>query len=260
MKVSLIVNVDTRPRKNEQTGLFGGCIHPDFLDAGVFNKAMFLKDFDTEVVVYVDRHEPIPEKTLEYLQSIADIVCVRKHTGEPGFNDWNYQRALRLATGDIICHMDGDMAAFASSKESIQELIDLLEQYSFVSYPSPNSPKAAHDSTFDYQWASTRFFLCKRESLDLSELDKMQRNYEYCYERYPASRKEHWTEHLLGLMAKYNGKGVYYPPIDYNKLLIWCWDNYDDYILNRLNSFSYEEVKNFVLSNGGIHYPNNIRI
>jgi len=260
MKISLVINVDSRPPKDEQTGLFGGCIHPDFLDAGVFNKIQFFKGFEIETIVYVDKHLPIPERTLQYLYEMADIVCIRKHTSEPGFNDWNYQRALRLCTGDIICHMDGDMAAFASNPQSVQEMIDLLEHYSFVSYPSPNSPYAAHDSTFDYAWASTRFFLCKRESLDLTEIDKMQRNYEYCYETYPASRKEHWTEHLLGLHAKYKGKGVYYPPIDYDKLMIWCWDNYDSYVLNRLNSQSYEEVKQFVFSKGGIFYPNNLRL
>lgn len=259
-KISLVINLDSRKPKAEQTGLFGGCIHPDFLDAGVFNKIKFFNGFDIETIVYIDKHEPIPEKTLNYLYELCDIVCIRKHTSEPGFNDWNYQRALRLATGDIICHMDGDMAAFSSGKESVQELIDLLEQHSFVSYPSPNSPYPAYDSTFDYFWASTRFFLCKRESLDLTELDKMQRQYEYCYETYPASRKEHWTEHLLGLHAKYKGKGVYYPKIEYDKLLIWCWDNYDDYILNRLNSQTYDEVKQFVFSKGGIFYPDNLRL
>lgn len=260
MKISLVINLDSRKPKGEQTGLFGGCIHPDFLDAGVFNKIQFFKGFDIETIAYIDKHEPIPEKTLNYLYELCDIVCISKHKDGPGFNDWNYQRALRLCTGDIVCHMDGDIAAFASNKESVQEMIDLLEQYSFVSYPSVNSPYPAYDNSFDYFWASTRFFICKRESLDFTELDKMQRDYEYCYSTYPASRKEHWTEHLLGLWAKYKGKGVYYPPIDYEKLMVWCWDNYDDYILNKLNSMPYEEVKQFAWYNNGIFYPNNLRL
>lgn len=259
-KISLVINVDSRKPKSEQTGLFGGCIHADFLSAGIFNKIQLFKDFDIETIVYIDKHEPIPENILTYLYNLCDIVCVRKHTDEPGFNDWNYQRALRLCTGDIICHMDGDIAAFTNGKEGVQELIDLLDKYSFVSYPSPNSPYPAYDNTFDYFWASTRFFLCKRESLDITELDKMQRNYEYCYETYPASRKEHWTEHLLGLWAKYKGKGVYYPAIDYKKIMIWCWDNYEDGLLNKLNETPYEEVANWAWSVGGIFYPNNIRI
>lgn len=259
--ISVVINVDTRKPKTEQTGLFGGCIHKDFLDAGVFNKIKFFDGFDIETIVYVDEHEPLEEKTYQYLKSLCDIVCVRKHTSEPGFNDWNYQRALRLATGDIICHFDGDVVGFTNGKEAIQKLINLTNQFPFVSYPSPNSPLPAHDTTFDYTWASTRFFMCKREALDLTELDRMQRDYEYCYNQYPASRKEHWTEHLLGLMAKYKwNSGVYYPPIRYDELMIWCWDNYDDYILNRLNSQTYDEVKQFVLSRGGIFYPNNLRI
>ena len=260
MKVSLVINLDSRKPKDEQTGLFGGCIHPDFLDAGVFNKIQFWKGFDVEVIVYIDKHEPIPEKTINYLYSLCDIVCIRKHTDEPGFNDWNYQRALRLCTGDIICHMDGDIAAFSNGQQYVQEMIDLLEQYSFVSYPSPNSPYPAYDNSFDYFWSSTRFFICKRESLDLTELDKMQRDYEYCYATYPASRREHWMEHLLGLWAKYKGKGVHYPPIEYEKTLIWCWDNYEEYTMNRLNSQSYEDVKQFVYSKNGIFYPNNLRL
>lgn len=258
--ISVVINVDTRPEKGEQTGLFGGCINSDFLDEGIYNKVKFFEGFDKEIIVYIDQHEPLPQKTFEYLNKIADIICVRKHTQEPGFNDWNYQRALRLATGDIICHFDGDMAAFTSGKEAIEEMIDLLKLYSFISYPSPHSPYAAHDKSFDYMWASTRFFMCKRTTINLTELDKMQRDYEYCYTKYPASRKEHWSEHLLGLIAKYNGMGVYYPQINYNKLAIWCWGNYDKYILGRLNSLPYEEVKAFVLSKGGIHYPNNLRV
>ena len=83
-------------------------------------------------------------------------------------------------------------------------------------------------------------------------------DYDYAFETYPASRKCGWTEHYLGLISKYKGKGVYYPPIQYHKMMIFSWGSYEKYILKRLNYQSYQEVKDWVLSKGGILYPNDV--
>lgn len=255
--ISIVINCDTRGEKTNQTGLFSGTVNLDFLTDGVFNKIKFFDGFDIETIVFIDEHNPVDEKTLYYLRSICDTVVIRKHTHEPSFNDWNYQSGLQLARGEIIVHFDQDEVAFASSKESVQELIDLLRTYKIISYPSMSSPNAVHDNSFNYKWASTRFFMCRRETLDFTELRKCQESLEYYVEKYKPSRICHWTEHLIGNMV---GSDVFYPPVDYNKICIWTWENYETYTLRRLNEMPYDEIRQWVLSRGGIHYPNNISV
>lgn len=256
MRISLVINVDTRAERNNENGMFNGVVDRDFLDAGVFNKQKFLSGFDFETIVYIDRHEDVPQQTLDYLYRSCDIVCVSKNHPEYNkFNDINYTNALSLASGDVIIHFDGDMAAFTANKEAVEEMISLLDKYDFISYPSHWTPNAVHDMNYDYQWCSTRFFMCKRENLDITEIRKCLADSDYLYGTYPASVRNPWTEHCIGLISKYAGKGVYYPPIDLNKIAIFCWGSYSKYITMRLNEQSYDEVKNFINSKGGIQYP-----
>jgi len=51
MLISVVINCDTRPEKNEQTGLFGGVCNEDFLTDGVFNKIKFFDGFNIEIPV-----------------------------------------------------------------------------------------------------------------------------------------------------------------------------------------------------------------
>jgi len=261
MLISVVINCDTRGQKNEQTGLFGGVVNSEFLTQGVFNKLKFFAGFEIELIVFVDEHNAVPDETIAYLRTLASTVVIRRHTSEEKFNDYNYLAALSLCRGEIIVHFDQDIAAFTSSPDQVQEMIDLLEHYDFVSYPCQFSPNPDVNDNYDYWWCSTRYFMCKRESLDLTEIRKCLQDMDYLYEKYPASVKNPWFEHCLGLHAKYNGKkkGVYYPPPS-DKLLIWCWDNYESYILTRLNSQPYNEVLDFVIQNNGIFYPNNLRV
>jgi len=258
LKVSICINLDTRNQRDEfgGTNLQGVC-NEDFLTDGVFNKIKFFEGYETEVVVSVDEHNPIPEKSLAYLRSVCDLLLIREHTEEHLFNDWNYLRALQLCTGDIICHIDQDCNTFASSKESVQELINCLDTYSYISYPSNCSPNAVHDDSFNYRWVSTRWFMCKRETLNFPEIIKCLNDYEYFAETYKPSRILHWMEHILGLIC---GSNVFYPPIEMDKVMIFCWENYEKYILQRLNNQTYIEVKDWVNSKGGIFYPNQVRI
>lgn len=266
MLISCIINVDTRPERGEQVGMFGGVVSRDFLTDGVYNKIKFFDGFEKEVIVFVDEHQPIDEKTLDYLRSITDTLIIRKHNKKfegsdnfEAFNDFNYINALSMARGEYIFHFDGDIAAFTPSQEPIKELMMLLEQYDYISYPSHWSPCPVYDESFDHWWVSTRFFCCKRKTIDISELIKCQLDYDYTFSRYPAKRQCHWVEHILGLHAKYNGKGVLYPKIEYDKWILFCWETYEPYILRRLNSQTYDEVKDWV-TRRGIDYPNNIRI
>lgn len=255
--ISIVINADTRPERNTQEGLFAGTVNEDFITDGVFNKIKFFEGFDKEVILFVDKHQEIPAATLEYIHSICDTVVIRRHTHEEKFNDANYVSALSLCRGDIIAHFDQDVSAFTSSPASVQELINLLRQYDYVSYPSNWSPDPVHDPNYDYFWCSTRFFLCKRETLDFTEIKRCLADMDYLYGKYPASVHNPWTEHILGLHAKYNGKkkGVYYPRIEGDKLLIWTWGTYEKWTLRRLNELPYQEIIDFVNSKGGICYP-----
>jgi hypothetical protein len=258
--ISVIINADTRPQRDEQTGLFSGVCNEDFLIDGIFNKIQFFKGFDIETIVFIDEHLPVPDKTLEYLRSMCDCVVIRKHTKEEKFNDWNYWSALMLARGTYIAHFDQDSAAFTSSPEAVQDFINGLEVYDFISYPSHWSPAPVHDPNYDYYWCSTRFFMCKRETLDFTEIKKCLQDSDYLYGKYPASVRTPWAEHILGLISKYTGKGVYYPPIQLDRIAIFSWANYEQWVLRRLNEYSYGQIVEFINSKGGIQYPNDIRL
>jgi hypothetical protein len=257
--LSIIINADTRPEKSQQDGLFNGCRNEDFLTDGVFNKVKFFYGFDKEVIVFVDEHIPVPEKTLEYLRAICDTVVIRRHTDEPKFNDFNYTSALQLARGEIVVHFDQDTAAFTSSPQHIHDMITMLEKYDYISYPSIFSPNPDNNPNYDYYWCSTRFFMCKRETLDFTEINKCLRDSDYLYGKYPASVKNPWTEHAIALISKYTGKGVYYPPINISNYTIFSWANYEKYTLRRLNEMPYEEVRKFVDAHP-IGYPCDITL
>lgn len=259
MKISAVINVDTRPQRNSIEGLFSGVCNTDFILDGVINKFKFLEGFDKEIIVHIDEHLPVDSDTLSELRKVADTVLIRKHTHEEKFNDWSYVRALQLASGDFVMHFDQDCAAFTSGTEPIKNLIGLLEQYDYVSYPSHWTPNAVVDHNYDYKWCSTRFFLCKRETLNFPEIIKCLKDYDYLYSTYPASVKNPWTEHILGLLAKYNGKGVYYPPFDLHNYVVFSWGSYRSGILKELNEKSYDEIRDWLRVHP-IVYPNDIHV
>lgn len=257
MKISIVINCDTRPQNDKFLGEnLGGCVNEDFILDGLINKVNFFSDFDREIIVCVDEHSILSITLLDALRHIADVLLIRKHTNEPNFNDWNYWRALAMASGDIVCHMDQDTAAFTINKEYVQELISHLDNHKFISYPSFWSPNPIHDDSFGGKyWASTRFFLCKRETLKLDELAKCIEEPEWMYEKYGDSpRRCNWTEHYL---SKINDNSVFYPPIELEKGAIFSWGSYKQGTLEMLNSMPYNEVKEWIYKHP-IHYPNDI--
>ena len=227
----------------------------DFLTDGIINKTKFFDGFEKEVILFVDEHCKLEQKYIDEIRSIVDCLVIRKHTSEPNFNDWNYQTALALGRGDIIVHFDQDTAVFSPSQDSVNELLGMLKNHKVVSYPSHWTPNAVHDDSFNYKWASTRFFMCRRDTLDLTELRRMQLDYEYYIDKYKPSRVCHWSEHLIGCLA---GSDVYYPPIELNKYAIFTWGRYEKGLLKKLNETPYNEVVDFINSKGGIQYPNDI--
>jgi len=134
-------------------------------------------------------------------------------------------------------------------------LVDLLETYKFVSYPSIWSPVAVDDPTFNGRmWASTRFFMCKRETIRFDILRNCIEEPEWAYKTFgDVARRCNWLEHFLTLT---NNNSVYYPPIQTDKLTIFTWENYETYTLRRLNGYTYDEIYNWHSSHP-IFYPAN---
>lgn len=258
--ISLVINCDSRPERNQQDGLFSGVVSNDFLISGVKNKIAFFNGFDIETILFIDEHATISHGTIEQLRELVTTLVIRKHTHEEKFNDYNYLSALSLCRGEIICHIDQDCALFTPNMQPIDEMIELLEQYDYVGYPSLFSPNPDHNPNYDYYWCSTRFFMCKKETLDFTEIKKCLQDMDYLFTKYPASVHNPWLEHILALISKYTGKGVYYPPIDYEKVIIFVWENYQKGLLSEMNNQPFDMIKQFVFNCGGIHYPNNLTV
>jgi len=256
--ISVVINCDTRPENLNEGGLSKGVVSRDFLIEGVFNKQKFFEGFDIETILFVDKHEEISPEELSVMYRICDTVVIRKHTNEHAFNDYNYLSALQLARGKYICHFDQDVAAFTSSPEPINQMIRWLEDYKFVSYPSYWSPKAVDDPSFGNRtWASTRFFICKRESLKFDVLKACIDEPEWAYQTFGDSpRRCNWTEHFLTLS---NNDSCYYPPMSIGTHAIFTWGSYHQWLLRRLNGYSYEEVKDW-LNSHPIVYPVDVHV
>lgn len=262
--ISVVVNVDSRKENEHNKEMFNGVVSRDFLVDGLINKRKMFDGFDIELIVFLDEHEKVDESAISEMREVADTLIIRKHNKSfedietfAAFNDFNYLQALFCARGKYIFHFDGDTVGFAKSKESIQAYIDYLEKYDFVSYPSYWSPNPVDDPSFNnIFWVSTRFFCCKRSTLDFTELIRCQLDYDYWKEKYPRARLCHWLEHLLHDCTE---NRVFYPPLDFDNIIIYTWENYHKFILKRLNHQSFEEVNNWVCSQS-FHYPNNITI
>lgn len=254
--ISIVINCDTREESLNEGGLSKGVVSMDFLTDGVFNKIKMFEGFEKEIILFVDVHLPIKADVFSRMSSLCDCLVLRTHTSEHSFNDYNYLSALQLARGEYIVHFDQDTAAFTSSPEPINQMIKWLQDYKFVSYPSWWSPRAVHDESFGNRtWASTRFFMCKRETLKFDVLRKCIEEPEWAYETYGDSpRKTNWLEHFLTLT---NNDSCYYPKIDTGNYAIFSWGSYQNGLLQQLNSLPYGEIKNW-LNSHPIQYPNDI--
>ncbi len=264
LDISIVVNVDSRAENDTNKEMFNGVVSRDFLVDNLINKRNLFKGFKFELICFLDLHEEVDEKTISHMREICDTLIIRKHDKRfedidvfSGFNDLNYMQGLFHARGKYIFHFDGDVSAFTESQEPIKEYIELLEKYDFVSYPSYWSPNPVDDPSFqNVFWVSTRFFCCKRSTLDFTELMKCQLDYDYWKEKYPRARTCHWLEHLLHDCTE---NRVFYPPLNFERFMLFTWDNYHQYTLQRLNNQTFEEVNAWVCSKS-FGYPNNLTI
>jgi len=275
--ISLLINLDTRPGfMEEQTtindGMMDGARSLDFLTEGVRNKIKFLEGHEIEVIVYIDVHENIPENVMNQLlemhrnQEIHNLV-LRRHTekyyGEffPYWNDINYIQTFVLARGKYIMHFDGDVAVFGNDSNIVEEWKKSLDddKYRYISYPCHFSPNPDGDPGWNYNWASTRFFFCKRNIFDYEKVFKCLQDADNFYSQldFTPYRKCPWTEHILGAFEPRDK--VYYPPYQHDKLMMWTWSNYHSGTYQKLASVNYDQVQKFVALSGGISYPMDLR-
>jgi len=264
---SICVNVDSRPENSQNREMFNGCVDRDFLVEGLVNKRRLFDGLDFELVCFLDEHETVDEKTLAAMRKLCDTLIIRKHnkgfedqSNFAAFNDLNYLTALFAGRGKYLFHFDGDVAAFAPDNSAVKEIVGMLDTYDYISYPSMWSPNPVDDPSFGGKyWCSTRFFACKRSTLNFHEILKCQLDYNYWKDTYPVPRLCHWTEHLISSISWHKGKGVYYPPIDFNKFILFTWGSYEKYTLMRLNNQTFEETKNWVMTKN-YHYPCDLTI
>ncbi len=249
--ISIIFNADTRPVCSEFQGLHKGVRSRDFIGrAALENKRKFFEGFESELIAFIDEHEPLTHEQYDVLHECCDCVVVRKHSRYyrghnpfAKFNDVNYLQALSMARGEYICHFDQDMYAFRSSKAPIEWMIDEVNsgRHRIVSHPSRNAPAPCHAPEYEGKfWASTRFFFCKREEFDFTVLERAIRDPEWFYGAYDRPpRINPWTEQFLGVMAGYS---VIYPPPDIRSWAVFPWMHYKDGAIEKLNGMLPEEV------------------
>lgn len=250
--ISIVINCDTRDgfdsKESSVEDMFKGTRSLDFLTDGVINKINFFKDHIKEVILFIDEHNPVPHRIIDQIRPFVDKLVISKHSkhyrgNEPfsGFNDINYLHALSLCRGDYVAHFDQDVAAFSSGPDVIDDLLAMLQTRNFVSLPSACSPDPVYDPSFGGKWwASTRFFMCNREKIDLTALEHAIRDYQWAYKTYGTPLRQHpWTEHFLTLIAGYS---VHYPPIEIDRWAVFPWNRYKVGTLAKLNAMQYGEV------------------
>src|SRR4030042_3853389 len=195
--ISVTINLDTRPgfmeevsRENE---IGKGARSLDFLTEGIINKRRFFENagYNVEITAFIDLHQPIPDNIYPKLlpsNGLVNNLVINHHVEyfmnnvefSPKWNDINFLHSMIMGRGKYLVHFDGDMSGFCNDKSIIQGWIDLLKQgkYDYISYPTRYSPNPDKNTTWDYWWASTRFFICKRETIDYSEIVKCLNNSE----------------------------------------------------------------------------------
>ena len=252
MKISVCINCDTRNGFNNdsisvgefENGQPNGTRSADFLTDGVINKMNFFRGYNTQCILYIDQHLPIPDKlfmeVIELVKSYGNnskVICKPHDRTQHKWNDKIYLEALKLADGDYIVHFDNDNNAFrANESDIVDAYMDLLENFKFICQPSHPLQQEK------WYWASTQFFICKRETLDFEEIEKL------LYINPIKGMNNPCLEHTLGLLA---GEGnVLYPTRDNDEYMIFCWWKYESGLLKKLNEMPYNEIRDFILNCG----------
>ena len=258
--ISVVINSDTRQGyKDEDTkvGKFNhnplnGTRSVDFLVEGLKNKMNYFRGYPCQCIMYIDRHEEIDS---EVWQEILDTVMsygnnsklvFKEHQRSRGrWYDYITLEALKLATGDYVVHMDNDSNAFRSDESDIiEKYIKWLDEgYKYVCSPVPEGHRG-------FFWATTQFFICKRETLNFAEIERcfandyLANNYgRISYDPYPCC-----LEHTIGLMVR-EGE-VLYPTREDDSYAIFCWWEYKKGLLKKLNEMPYKKAFEYIKTCG----------
>lgn len=252
--ISVVLNCDTRPNAGAEVSTTGdsgpgslqGVRSYDFLVDGVRNKLQFFSGYDVELILAVDEHEPLPDSVRAEIHEMVkrkeiDVFVMHPHERTSRFwYDKITVAALKLATGDYVAHFDQDCAAFRDPNcWIVTDYIKWLdESWHFICQPTTMT-LAEHKM----YWASTRFFICKRETLDFEKLDEACSNPDKRFAKYGHAPA---LEHVLGRMG-----GVLYPPFTPDDYLIWSWSRYHKGVLPALNRMPFKDVRDYMLNTCG---------
>lgn len=256
--VSVVINCDNRyGYKNNSSivGEFGegslqGVRSTDLLTEGIRNKINFFRGYEIQCILYVDQHSEIEPELMREMKSIVEpcgnnsMVVVKSHDRvKYRWYDYITIEALKLATGDYVVHFDQDSNAFRTDDcDIIDRYIAWLEgDYKYICQPWDG----IGDPMF---WASTRFFICKRGTLDIPFLE---------YNLYTPFMGKHTPclEHMLGALA---GDGnVLYPPREDDKYIIFSWVKYYGGTLKKLNDMPPAEALKYIFDLG-VCGPNDV--
>lgn len=267
--ISICVNVDSRlgvdAATSAMTHMGNGARSWDFFLDSLETKRRFFHGLPTELIVMADEHIYIPSEIIDQMRDISDCVVIRKHSNyyrqaDPSniANDIRYLQCMDMATGDIICKMDGDTMCYSRDEAAVSRLIGMLADHRFICYPTEHSPRCITDPSFGQRtWASTRFFLARREHIQFDALEKCLREPEWAYDTFGDSPKKcNWLEHFLSLS---NNDSVFYPPRMDDEILIWCWNSYRSGVIQGLNGMTFDQIRDYVLLNHGNVYPHEIQ-
>jgi len=255
--ISVVINADTRKgylhsARGEEWGnkSLHGVRSVDFLLEGVRQKMDFFRGYDTQCLLYVDQHEALSYGLIAEIDELigsygnnSKFILKQHDRTKPRWNDYLYLEALRLADGDYIAHFDQDCNAYRTDECDIirRYLLWLNNQYKFICQPT-DMTKEAHGMW----WASTRFFICKKETLNFDEIESnlttpVRGKHTPCF------------EHVISVL---NDESVCYPPREDEQYCIFSWATYNSGTIKKLNEMSYADVKKYVLDEQGLFGPN----
>lgn len=252
--ISVIINADTRSGylKSELGEGWGkvslqGARSVDFLTEGIRQKIKFFNGYDIQCVLIIDKHEYISPELMEEIKSIvipcgnnSQVIFKEHNRTDYKWNDKLYIESLKYAEGDYVCHIDQDCNTFKEDGyDVIKQYIEWLNNgYKYICQPWDG----IGDEMFH---ASTRFFICKKETLDEAFKEDLLIN--------PLRGKHSpCLEFALGYVA---GMGtVLYPPRNDENYLVFSWATYCAGTLKALNQMPYKQVKERILSLG-LHGP-----
>lgn len=249
--ISVVINSDNRHgyrNASSAIGEFGegslqGVRSADFLTEGVRQKINFFKGYDIQCILYIDLHQEIEPELLQEIETIVHScgnnskVVLKSHDRKRyKWNDYIYLEALKLAEGDYVCHFDQDSNAIRTDDcDIVDAYLDLLETYKYICQPWDGvGDKMNH--------ASTRFFICKKETLDFPVIENaLHINPLY-------GKLNPCTEYTLGILA---GEGnVLYPPREDDKYIVFSWVKYFAGTLKKLNEMKSEDALKYIFDLG----------